>query len=60
MIDFFTFEMGLALGLVISFLLSYALHLKNLYDIKRHREETNLILSNVKEWLKEKDEKKRK
>lgn len=60
MIDFFTFEFGLSLGLIIGFLLSYVLHLKNLYDVKRHRDETNVILGNVKTWLKEKDDKKRK
>jgi len=57
MIDFFTFPFGMSIGLIIGFLLSYALYLKNLYDIKRHSEETNMILSNVKEWLEKNDKK---
>ena len=60
MIDFFTFEFGLSFGLIIGFLLSYLLHLKNLSDLKRYKSEIARMLGNVKEWLKEKDEKKKK
>ncbi len=54
--NFFTFEMGAALGLLIGFLLSYLLFMINLRDQRKHREETNKILKNVQEYLEKKEE----
>ena len=57
MIDFYTFPFGAGIGLLIGFLLSYVLLLKNIADLKHFQAKNEEILANVMQYLSKNNEK---